>query len=209
MKPEVMVVDYGLGNLLSISRAFEHLGISVKISSNHTEISKAKRVVLPGVGAFPRGMKNLVDLGLDEALLSAAEKTTPILGICLGMQLLFDNGMEHKNTSGLGLLPGTVEHLYLTIGNDCVVPSVGWMRLHGTKEESFVSDFENKHFYFVHSYVATPKKKSNLVAEYKNCSKLVSAAVQNDNVCGVQFHPEKSGKNGLCLLKSWIGTYYY
>ena len=206
MKPELIIIDYGLGNLLSISRAFEYLGVSVKISSNHTAISNADRVVLPGVGAFPRGMKNLSCLGLDDALKKVAEDKRPILGICLGMQLLFEIGMEHESTCGLGLLPGIVEPLPLPLTRDCAVPSVGWRRLHGTQANPFVSDFENKYFYFVHSYVAKPKNKSHLVAEYKNCSDLVTAAVRNDNVCGVQFHPEKSGLNGLFFLKSWIAA---
>ena len=206
MKSEVVIVDYGLGNILSIGRALEHVGASVKISSSHSKIVKAKRIVLPGVGAFPRGMKNLINLNLDQALMEAADSGVQILGICLGMQLLFEIGMEHEETRGLGLLPGAVDSLMIQNHSDidCVVPSVGWMRINTLKSESFVTDFNRKYFYFVHSFSVRPNDKGVVVAEYKNYGGNIVAAVQKGNVSGVQFHPEKSGREGLALLENWI-----
>lgn len=207
----VVVVDYGCGNILSVARAFEHLGYIVDVSATPDKVKTASRIILPGVGAFPAGIRNLNHLGLKDALLEAGANGTPILGICLGMQLLFTTGYEYYEVGGLGLLEGHVRKMASKgeATSELTLPEVGWRRLErahlaGSFNNSIFKSSFGHSFYFVHSYEATPINSEEIVAEYKRGDRSVVAAVVSNNIIGVQFHPEKSGPNGLGFLCQFV-----
>ena len=211
-KPTVAVIDYGVGNLLSVSRGLEHCGAKVVVTSTPEVILSATRVVLPGVGAFANGMLELGKNGLDQVVLEVAAGNTPLLGICLGMQMLFDESEEFGDTRGLGLIPGKVITIpSTTLDNQPQkVPHIGWNSLQlPSGRDNWQNTLLRKikpgdAVYFVHSYMVSPSDSEDLLADCYYGGKPVSAAVERGNICGTQFHPEKSGEVGLAILESFL-----
>jgi len=193
-----VIIDYGMGNLASVQRAFEKINVETKISSNIEDLKNAKSLILPGVGAFRDAIKALNDLGLSDAIRDEVSKGKNIIGICLGMQLLYERGYEYGDYEGLGLIKGNVEYM----GFKLKIPHMGWNNLKFKKEDPILKYInEDEYVYFVHSYYAV-SDNSELVA-YAEYEKLVPAIVRNKNVYGIQFHPEKSGDTGLNILKAY------
>ena len=194
------VVDYGVGNLKRITNAMGYLGLETRITSDERELERANSIILPGVGAFPDAAERLHGLGLDRALLNQA-KRKPVLGICLGMQLLFDAGEEIRNCKGLGLVGGRIER----IRTENKLPHIGWNSLtFPNPSPLFAGVEEGSCVYFVHSYCAIADDPADVLAltEY---GAPVTAAVGRGNVYGCQFHPEKSGETGLQILRNFGG----
>lgn len=209
---DVAVIDYGMGNLLSVRRGLEHCGAVVNVTADPEAILAASRVVLPGVGAFADGMAELNRSGLDTVVREVAERGTPLLGICLGMQMLLDESQEFGVTKGLGLIPGEVVAIP-SMGNDGRVqkiPHIGWNALvlpegRDGWENSLLRDVKvGEAVYFVHSFMASPRNPSHRVADCLYGGVAVSAAIARNNVVGCQFHPEKSGEVGLKVLKTFL-----
>lgn len=206
---KVTVIDYGRSNLLSVQRALEYCGAQVEFARSPDDIGQACALVLPGVGAFADGMAMLEQNGLVEAIVAQARQDVPLLGICLGMQMLFEQSSEGGLSKGLGLLSGTVEHLPVQglDGEPLKCPQVGWNALHlepGAKG-SILRDVPTAgQAYFVHSYHVVPENESDCVANVLYGGRRVCAAVQRRNVMGVQFHPEKSGEVGLSILRAFL-----
>lgn len=195
----IVIIDYNVGNLKSVLGAFKRIGLDAVVSRDEKIIKEAKGIVLPGVGTFPTAMKNLEKYHLVELLKGRKEAGIPILGICLGMQILFEKGYEVEETKGLGFIPGTV--CYMDI--DEKVPHMGWNQLHKTQDHPLLKYVhENEDVYFVHSYMAHVNDE-NLVAYSDYGSTKVTALVQNKNVMGCQFHPEKSGMVGQNILRAF------
>jgi len=197
----IVVIDYGLGNLRSVAKALEKAGAEVTVSSEPGLISSASALVLPGVGAFARGRTNLYSRGLIEPIREVISGGRPFLGICLGLQLLFSSSSEYGSTPGLDIIKGKV----LPFRVREKIPHMGWNTVDPVNKNSFL--FENipeqSYFYFVHSYYVTPEKDSDYLASTEYGISFCSAA-QKDNVCGVQFHPEKSGPAGLRILENFV-----
>jgi glutamine amidotransferase len=209
---EVTVIDYGVGNLLSVRRALEHCGARVTITSDIETILASAKLLLPGVGAFADGMAALQAKRLDTAVHQAAMVGTPLLGICLGMQMLFDESDEFGTTLGLGLIPGRVIQIpaKTTTSETNKIPHIGWNQLllpnqHDSWQSSLLADVvQGDSVYFVHSYMAVPASPKFRLADCNYGSIPIAAAVQKDNVVGCQFHPEKSGDVGLKILRRFI-----
>jgi glutamine amidotransferase len=209
---KITIIDYGLGNILNLKRAFEFLGASVIITNEHKKISKSSSIVLPGVGAFPNAMQSINALQLKETLVSVAKKEIPFLGICLGMQLLFTESKEFSLTKGLGLIPGKVIEIPNSSkdGNKIKVPHMGWNSLalsegvSSWKGSVLQENFPQEEVYFTHSYMGVPSNNNNRLADCIYGGHRISAVVKNKNIIGCQFHPEKSGKSGLEILKQFI-----
>ncbi|MBC3899062.1 imidazole glycerol phosphate synthase subunit HisH [Acetobacterium malicum] len=197
------IIDYGMGNLLSVKRAFEACNATVVTIVSPTMIKDVDHLVLPGVGAYKDGMKNLVEAGWVDEIKSAVEcQQTPILGICLGMQLLADIGYENGETSGLKLIPGEVRQLGIII--DEKLPHVGWNEVKIINDSPLFSGIDTSvDFYFVHSYHFIPRERQDIIAITPYGNGFVSA-VGRDNVFGVQFHPEKSHRPGLKLISNFL-----
>jgi glutamine amidotransferase len=211
-RSDVVVIDYGMGNLLSVARGLEYCGASVRVTSNADEILSAPRVVLPGVGAFAHGMSELSQNGLDAVLRSVADKGTPLLGICLGMQMLLDESEEFGLTRGLGLIPGRVVAIppIDRSGLRQKVPHIGWNALTATEQSndwagSLLQDIDvGESVYFVHSFMASPKNHLHRIADCLYGDIPISAVIGRANVVGCQFHPEKSGEVGLKVLRRFL-----
>ncbi len=198
----VCIVDYGVGNLFSLSSSFEAIGEKVVITSDADTILNAERVVLPGVGAFGDAAKKLFDSGLDKALHKVAQKGTPLLGICLGMQLLFEKSYEYGEHKGLGLIPGAVVPFKGDIPENLKIPQIGWNLLKLNKKSPIFKYIKDGDFvYFVHSYYA--KTEDRYVSSYTEYGMDITASAENGNVYGCQFHPEKSATVGLNILKAF------
>ena len=196
-----VIIDYGVGNLFSLKSSFAFLGEPVRVSSDPDEIYKADRVILPGVGAFADAAARLRAGGLDEAVKSVAKKGTPLLGICLGMQLLFDASEEYGYHAGLGLLPGCVRRIPVP-DESYKIPQIGWNSLHIVREHPlFANTNEGDFVYFVHSFHAEDCGEALLATT--DYGTTVTAAAARGNVCGTQFHPEKSGEVGLSILRAF------
>ena len=195
----IAIIDYGMGNLHSVSKAVERLGHEAKVTSDPGEILAADGAILPGVGAFGDAMRNLRETGLDEAAKAFARSGRPMLGICLGMQLLFSESEEHGRHEGLGLLPGRV----VRFRGPFKVPHMGWNRLKLEQANPLTDGLEPGHVYFVHSYHALPEHKDDLLAttDYHGP---VAAIVGRGQLYGMQFHPEKSGELGIRLLGRFL-----
>ena len=209
---EVTIVDYGIGNLLSVRRGLEHCGAKVEISGDPERIFSARRVVLPGVGAFAVGMQELRGRGLDKAVREAANRGTPILGICLGMQMLLDKSDEFGTTAGLGLIPGHIIAVPSVDANGETrkIPHIGWNALilptgrenwQGTILADVIS---GESTYFVHSYMACPSNPHHRIANCSYRGQSIAAVISRANVSGCQFHPEKSGETGLRVLRQFL-----
>ena len=198
----IAVVDYGVGNLFSLQRSLQAVGAEAAVTSRPGEIAGADRIVLPGVGAFGDAAEKLRAAGLDQVLLDEVGKGKYILGICLGMQLLFDRSFEFGEHAGLGLIPGDVVPMEPVLPAGYKVPHIGWNALHFTRTHPLFRHVEEGQcVYFVHSYYADRCDGSVIAtAEY---GPELTAAVARDNVLGCQFHPEKSGPVGLAILQAF------
>ncbi|WP_136607646.1 imidazole glycerol phosphate synthase subunit HisH [Paenibacillus dokdonensis] len=197
----IAIVDYGMGNLHSVSKAVERLGVEALVTGDRAEIMKADGIILPGVGAFGDAMEHLRESGLGDVMKEAAAAKRPLLGICLGMQLLFGSSEEHGQHDGLGILPGKVIRF---ADGDYKVPHMGWNRLEFLqKDNPLLAGLAEGHVYFVHSYHVLPEVKSDLIA-VTDYGQPITAIVGRGSVYGMQFHPEKSGELGMELLGQFL-----
>lgn len=195
----VAIIDYGVGNLRSVEKAFAAMGCEAIISGDERVLREAERLVLPGVGAFGACMKALKERGFDSLVKERADEGTPLLGVCVGMQLLFDESEEFGSTRGLGLLKGSVRRF----AGELVVPQVGWNRIHQKQPHALFEGIANGAFcYFVHSFYCEPLDQKVVAGETEYGLRYASVVAQA-NVCGVQFHPEKSQEIGLRMLKNF------
>jgi imidazole glycerol-phosphate synthase subunit HisH len=197
----IAILDYGMGNLRSVEKALERVGTTAVITADPGEARGADGVILPGVGAFPRAMERIRELGLDELVAERAAAGVPVLGICLGLQLLFDSTTELGGAEGLGLLPGPVEAIE---AEGLKVPHIGWSPVRWERESRLAAGIENETpFYFVHSFAPRPRDEAVLgTAAYGS---RFACAAERGSVFGVQFHPEKSSSAGLRLLDNFAG----
>ena len=198
----IAIIDYGVGNLFSLRSSFAAIGQEVTVTADEAVLRGADKLVLPGVGAFGDAADKLRQTGLDALLREEARRGKPLLGICLGMQPLFECSLEHGEHEGLGLLKGTVRPISRRIGAGLKIPQIGWNALHFVRESPlFASVKEGDYVYFVHSYAAEDCEDSLIaVTEY---GAELTAAVGRDNIYGCQFHPEKSGEVGLNILRGF------
>ena len=194
----IAIVDYGAGNLMSVHNTLDYLGYENKVAASADMIEHATGVILPGVGAFPDAMAALEHSGLTEAVLKAA-KSKPFLGICLGMQMLFEESDEVRPCKGLGLLPGRIERIETALK----LPQIGWNALDILRPNAMTEGLENgSYVYFVHSFMAKPSDENDLAA-VTDYGTRVPAMVARGNLFGCQFHPEKSGEVGLTMLRNF------
>lgn len=195
----IAIIDYGAGNIFSVKNALDYLGLESRLVSDIDSVKSADAVILPGVGAFPAAMKKLEATGLVDTIKAEAEKK-PFLGICLGMQLIFEKGYEFEETDGLGLIGGSVIKMEEP---DMIIPHMGWNKLEKLNDCPLLENVgDNEYVYFVHSYKAQCDDKN--IAAYSEYGGRVPALVYNGKyVYGAQFHPEKSGETGLKILKSF------
>lgn len=197
---KIIVIDYDAGNTANVLRALNKLGVKAELSADSQKIATASGLILPGVGAFPAAMAELEKRGLVSAVKEAVAKGTPLLGICLGMQLLVEKGLEHHETAGLGFIPGLCREIPAKAGYP--VPHMGWNDLQVKQESPLTTGLQDQAVYFVHSYFTdVPQEYIDVTAEY---SISVPAMIHKDNVFGAQFHPEKSGDVGLGILKKFV-----
>ena len=196
----ITILNYGSGNLLSVTRAFEHCGARVNVSNSVKDVINAERLVIPGVGAFRSGIEAIKQLDLYEALLNYYSCDRPLLGICLGMQLLSSESSEFGKNQGLNLIPGRVKKINTkSINNtNLKIPHIGWAEI------EFVYSKEKNHYYMCHSYEFIPNNSQHIFGFCIYGGHKIVAAVKKDNVLGYQFHPEKSGNNGLKLLEEFM-----
>lgn len=196
----IIVIDYDAGNTANVLRALKKIGVQAELSSDPTKILAARGLILPGVGAYPAAMAELTKRGLVPVIKEAVAKGAPLLGICLGMQVLTEVGLEHQETKGLGFIPGVCREIKAT--KNMPVPHMGWNNLTVKHESPLTDGLEGESVYFVHSYFTdVPKEYIDVTANYGID---VPAMIHKDNVYGAQFHPEKSGDVGLGILKKFI-----
>lgn len=208
---EVIVIDYGVGNLLSVRHGLECCGAAVNLTGDPDLILAGQRVVLPGVGAFGDAMRVLHELKLVPVIWDVASRGTPFLGICLGMQLLLDESEEFGTTAGLGLIPGQVRPIpsQSTTGEPLKIPHIGWNSIEPSGQSSWdrtllADNQRGDAMYFVHSFMASPSDGAHRLAECIYGGHRVPAVISKDNVTGCQFHPEKSGELGLKILRRFV-----
>ena len=203
----IAVIDYGVGNLFSLLSSLKYVGLDTKLTNDIEEIKSVNGIILPGVGAFRDAIGNLEKYGLKETLINEAKNGKPFLGICLGMQMLFEKSYEYGEYEGLGLINGTVEEIkkYIPENSDLKIPHMGWNSLiinERFKDDKILKDVDNNEYvYYVHSYFAKTDMKN--IVTYSEYGTKIPGIVKNENVYGMQFHPEKSGDTGLKLLKNW------
>jgi imidazole glycerol-phosphate synthase subunit HisH len=198
----ICILDYGMGNLRSVEKALEHVGATATIANEPETVRAADGVILPGVGAFPKAMERVRELGLDELIVERRDGGVPILGICLGLQLFFESTTEFGGAEGIGMLPGGVAELE---ADDLKVPHIGWSPVRWEKESRLSEGIESETpFYFVHSFAPSPDQ-DDLLGSAAYGARFACAA-ERDNVFGVQFHPEKSSSAGLRLLANFAGV---
>ncbi len=197
----IAIIDYGAGNIFSVKNAMDYLGLESRLVSDEESVREADAVILPGVGAFPAAMQKLRATGLVDVIKEEADKK-PFLGICLGMQLIFEKGYEFEECDGLGLIPGAVRKMEEP---DLIIPHMGWNKLEKLNDCPLLENIgDNEYVYFVHSYKAECDDKN--IAAYSEYGGRVPALVYNGKyVYGAQFHPEKSGETGLKILRSFGG----
>ena len=199
----IAIIDYGVGNLFSLESSFGYIGKEAELTSDVEKIKAADRLILPGVGAFADAAKKLRESGLAEVVIDEARSGKPLLGICLGMQMLFERSYEYGEHDGLGLISGSVKPMRDIIPADMKIPQIGWnsLRFHGEKNQLFKYINEGDFVYFVHSYYGADCDGS-LIASTEYGAQ-ITAAVASGNVYGTQFHPEKSGEVGLNILRAF------
>lgn len=197
---QIAIIDYGMGNLRSVQKSFEYIGLNAILTQDPTQVEKAAAAVLPGVGAFADAMQALTKTGMDDCIRAFTASGRPFLGICLGMQMLFEKSYEGGEFTGLGLLPGQV----VPIPPQRKVPHMGWNQLAITQDTPLLAGLPEKSFvYFVHSFYAdAPDEVVTAVCDY---GMTITAAVGRDNIMATQFHPEKSGAVGLQILRNFGG----
>ena len=213
----VTILDYGLGNIYSVAKALESIGASVLIADTADEIIKADRLVLPGVGSFPQGMKNIHEKKVEKSIEGFAKKGRPLLGICLGMQMLFSVGEEFEITQGLNFIEGRISRIKdkkkVESPTNLRLPHIGWSSLSTKKGgvpwkksilKGFQPDSATKKVYFLHSYKAIADNENEILAVCYYGNDEIVAAIQKDNILGCQFHPEKSGPAGLEILANFL-----
>ncbi len=202
MSARIAILDYGMGNLRSVEKALEHVGVTATITDDAAEVRAADGLILPGVGAFPRAMERIRALGLDELVAERRAERAPILGICLGLQLLFESSSELGGAAGLGLLEGPVDELDAA---GLKIPHIGWGPVRWERESRLTEGIPSETpFYFVHTFAPRPSGEEVLgSAEYGS---RFACAAERENVFGVQFHPEKSSSAGLRLLSNFAGV---
>ena len=198
----IAIVDYGVGNLFSLKSSLDMVGADTIVTSDENIIKNADKIILPGVGAFRDARRKLAESGLDKVIIEEAKNGKPLLGICLGMQMLFEKSYEYGEYEGLGLIKGEIKPIADVIGDGLSIPHIGWNPLIFKKETPLFKYLkEGDCVYFVHSYYAADCDESvTATAEY-GCE--LTASAENKNVYGCQFHPEKSGKAGLSILKAF------
>ena len=202
-RPQIAVLDYGMGNLRSVEKGLKRSSADATVTRDHEVIRAADGVVLPGVGAFPKAMQNLRELGLDSVLDEVVSRGTPTLGICLGLQLLFESSSENEGASGLGFLKGTVERLPAP---GMKVPLIGWNPVAWTQGSRLTDGLPDAcPFYFVHSFAPTGVDAGDLLGSAEYGEQFV-CAVEHGTLFGVQFHPEKSSVHGLRLLENFASV---
>jgi imidazole glycerol-phosphate synthase subunit HisH len=197
------VIDYGMGNRRSVEKALEHVGAEARITADHNELRHADGLVLPGVGAFPQAMRNLRSLGLPELIAELTGHGTPLLGICLGMQLLFDTSEEMGGAAGLGLIGGDVTRLE---AGGLRIPHIGWNEVRFEHASPLIAELPRQGcpFYHVHSFAARPRDPGHVVGTTEYGERFATV-VARETVFGVQFHPEKSSQHGLRMLHAFVG----
>ncbi len=196
------IIDYGVGNLFSLASSLSYIGVESVISSDPEVLRRADRLILPGVGAFGDAAKKLRDTGLDTVVREEAAKGKPLMGICLGMQLLFEKSYEYGEHDGLGLLPGEVVGMKGRLSDELMIPHIGWNALELKSSSPLFKYIKNgDHVYFVHSFFVPGDNGSTVATAEYGLS--MTATVQKNNVCGCQFHPEKSGEVGLSILRAF------
>ncbi|MEA2128295.1 MAG: imidazole glycerol-phosphate synthase subunit HisH [Solirubrobacteraceae bacterium] len=202
MTASIAMVDYGMGNRRSVVKAFAHVGTEIAQTADHDELRAADGLIVPGVGAFPEAMRRLRALGLDEVVRAHAQAGKPVIGLCLGMQLLFERSVEHEGSEGLGLLPGCSVRLDT---QGLKLPHIGWNAVTWRRKSALVAGLPNPAaFYHVHSFVPEPDDESIVLGTGEYGSPFCSF-VERDNVFGAQCHPEKSSTHGLALLRNFVG----
>lgn len=199
--PRIAVIDYGLGNRRSMEKSLQRAGAEVTVSDGPETLAAADGIVLPGVGAFRRGMQELQSRGLDTVLSRLTCAGKPLLGVCLGMHLLFESGQEHGVTAGLGLLPGEVR---LLDSGGLNLPHIGWNAVHWERPSALAEGIaDGTPFYHVHSFVAVPGDPA-IVLGTSDYGTRFASVVGRDNIMGTQFHPEKSSRDGIALLANFV-----
>ena len=200
MKKKVAIIDYGIGNTLSIQRALKFLKINSIITNKTKIINNCSHLILPGVGSFSSAMSLLHKTKMDIVLKNFAKSGKPLLGICLGMQLLFDASEEFGRFEGLGLIPGVVKKINLKNIN---TPNVGWFKIQVQKKNRLLKKFNNEYMYFTHSFECLPLSKNTVSSKYQIGKHYINCSVQDKNILGVQFHPEKSYYQGIEILNKF------
>lgn len=199
----IAIVDYGVGNLFSLKSSFAAIGAEVVVTADERILKEADKIILPGVGAFEDAARRLREAGLDRILIDLAGQGRPLMGICLGMQLLFDKSYEFGEHKGLGLISGSVRAIADVIPADYKIPHIGWNALRFQRESPLLANIsDGDYVYFVHSFYAADC--DDYVIATSEYGAELTAAVQCGNVFGCQFHPEKSGKTGLAILKAFV-----
>lgn len=206
---KIGVIDYGMGNLYSVEQALLRLGCNVTVTSDTQTLNEMDGLILPGVGAFPDAIRILKTTGLDQYIQEVSKSSKPLLGICLGMQLLFEESEENGLTQGLGLLKGRIRNFKdVTDSSEVVrVPHMGWNPLSFSHYPNWLKQVDKQnstHVYFVHSYLAMQTSREEVIASATYAGEFVPGLVQKNNLTGMQFHPEKSGPFGKYLLEQWV-----
>ena len=205
---QVVIIDYGLGNLFSVNQACQKVGLNVKISNLKEEIKNADAIILPGVGAFIEAMNNLEKMDLVNTIKETVENGKPFFGICLGMQLIFSKSEEFGSGNGLNLIPGVIKKFPTTLNEQIIkVPQIAWNKIYSFKKKWLDTPLfdikENEFMYFVHSYYAEPLFEESILTRTNYSDIEYCSAVMKDNIFATQFHPEKSAEKGIKIYKNW------
>lgn len=206
MRKKITLIDYGVGNILSLQRALEFLSLNVEITSEPKKIEQSSYLILPGDGAFGFALNNLKKKKIFDLILNHVLNSKPLFGICIGMQLLMSESNEFGKFKGLDIIKGKIIRIKKTIKNK--VPAIGWSEILVNKKYQSINSiqfekFNKKEFYFIHSYKAVPENEKHIIGHYFHGEEKIPAIIGKENIIGTQFHPEKSGKNGLDMIKKF------